>query len=114
MKKIIAVFKTHVDIGFTDLAENVIESYKTTMPKVVSQTCEKFGDFKWTMPSWPITKALEANDNTLADELIKKGQLVWHGLPFTTHTEFCTEEELIRGVLIAKKLSDKYNHYHHH
>ena len=31
VKKVILVFKTHFDIGFTDLARNVIEQYAADM-----------------------------------------------------------------------------------
>ena len=59
MKKIILVFKTHFDIGFTDLAENVIEQYVGSMLRQVLETCratEDMGKLKyvWTMPSWPV------------------------------------------------------------
>jgi len=108
MKKIIAVFKTHVDIGFTHLAKEVIDSFRTSMPEAVNNTCKVFEHFKWTMPAWPVQKALEAEYPELACQLIEKGQLWWHGLPFTTHTAFCSEEELIRGLCIAKRLSKRF------
>lgn len=108
MKKIIAVFKTHVDIGFTHLAKEVVAGFGTTMPEAVGKTCAVFDDFKWTMPSWPVQKAVEAADNRRACALIEKGQLLWHGLPFTTHTAFCSEEELIRGLSISKRLSRRF------
>ena len=38
IKKIILVFKTHFDIGFTDLAENVIDKYATSMLDQVLET----------------------------------------------------------------------------
>ena len=31
IKKVILVFKTHFDIGFTDLSKNVIDNYSTDM-----------------------------------------------------------------------------------
>ena len=37
VKKFILVFKTHFDIGFTDLAENVIRGYGDAMLKEVSK-----------------------------------------------------------------------------
>ena len=38
--KIILVFKTHFDIGFTDLASNVIDQYAGSMLEQVIETCK--------------------------------------------------------------------------
>ena len=38
VKKVILVFKTHFDIGFTDLARNVIEQYAGDMLQHVLET----------------------------------------------------------------------------
>ena len=49
IKKIILVFKTHFDIGFTDLASNVIEQYAHQMLPRVLETCratEGMGELK--------------------------------------------------------------------
>ncbi|MDR2201851.1 MAG: hypothetical protein LBP26_03690 [Clostridiales bacterium] len=116
--KIIVVFKTHFDIGFTDLASEVVKSYGGAMLKNVIATCEgtqSYGkglEYVWTMPSWPLLKALEnAAPDTLAraEALIERGQLVCHALPFTMHTEFAGVEELTRGMTYAEEFSKKYN-----
>ena len=117
-KKVILVFKTHVDVGFTGLAEEIIKKYSSNMLHNVIKTCEgtkHMGDCKyvWTMPSWVMLQSLNpelVSEELLkkADELIKEGQVVWHSLPFTTHTEFCGLEEYIRGFSYAKTLNEKY------
>ena len=116
MKKIILVFKTHFDIGFTDLASNVIQKYATDMLRQVLETCratEHMGDQKyvWTMPAWPLYQVDRACDGELKKELehyIRTGQIVWHALPFTSHTDFCGEEEYLEGLRYGKWLSEKY------
>ena len=42
--KIITVFKTHVDIGFTDLPQKVLEKYSTQMLVDAVTTCEQTAD----------------------------------------------------------------------
>ena len=42
--KIILVFKTHFDIGFTQMAEDVIRQYSGKMLSDVIQTCEGTSD----------------------------------------------------------------------
>lgn len=99
--KIILVFKTHFDIGFTDLASNVIDQYAGSMLEQVIETCkgtQKLGKrhFVWTMPAWPLWHIVNHSEPKLRkelDELIENGQVVWHALPFTSHTDFATPGE---------------------
>ena len=115
--KIITVFKTHVDIGFTDLPQKVIEKYSWGMLKDAVETCEKTSQnpketrFIWTLPAYPLYHALENTSTEIkmrAEKLILNGQLRWHALPFTLRTEFFTKEELTHSLNYAKKLSEKY------
>jgi len=117
VKKIILVFKTHFDIGFTDLATRVIDNYADSMIKEVIATCkatEHMGKLKyiWTMPSWPLKIISEQCNEQLKKELvtlIEHGQIVWHALPFTSHTDFCSAEEYIEGLRYGQELSNIYN-----
>lgn len=44
-----------------------------------------------------------------ADYFLHEGQIAWHVLPYTTHTEFCGLEEFIRGMYFSRQLSEKYS-----
>lgn len=117
LKKIILVFKTHFDIGFTDLASNVIQQYSGSMLRDVIETCratENMGGQKyvWTMPSWPLKEVCEHCDGELREDLyhfIENGQIVWHALPFTSHTDFCGEEEYLEGLRYGRELSERFH-----
>ncbi|HCM11678.1 MAG TPA: hypothetical protein DHW85_00645, partial [Lachnospiraceae bacterium] len=117
LKKIILVFKTHFDIGFTDLSSRVINDYSNSMLKEVIATCkatQHMGkqQYVWTMPSWPlkiITERCSLELRKELDLLIHRGQIVWHALPFTSYTDFCSAEEYIEGLRFGKELSE---HYH--
>lgn len=118
-KHIYIVFKTHFDIGFTDLAEEVIKRYSGKMLDDVISTCEgtkHLGEGKryvWTMPSWPLSLSIKNTSEekcSKALELLKGGQIIWHMLPFTTHTEFCGLEEYIRGFKFSESLSEEYGY----
>ena len=119
IKKIIVVFKTHFDIGFTELAEKVISYYsKGLMPDVI-RTCEKAREYNpdlpyvWTMSSWPLKKIL-TNPETEKDvrekalKMIDSGELTWHMLPYTTHTEFTGIEEYVRGLLVGDSMNREF------
>lgn len=116
VKKIILVFKTHFDIGFTDLAENVIHSYGNYMLREVIETCnatENMGKLRyvWTMPAWPLWHICNNCAPELKpelDRLIQNGQIVWHGLPFTSHTDFSAPEEYAETFRYSRELAARY------
>lgn len=117
LKKIILVFKTHFDIGFTNLASCVIDDYAKGMLEEVIETCKKTQDmgklrYVWTMPSWPlmhIVKNCAPNLKKELDMLIENGQVVWHALPFTTHTDFCSQKEYLEGFKYSRQLAEMYH-----
>ena len=121
-KRIYVVFKTHFDIGFTELSEEVIRQYGRKMLPDVIKTCEgtrALGEgrqYIWSMPSWPLKKSIEEGavdeqDRRKACELIREGKIAWLALPFTTHTEYCGLEDLLRGLEISADLSHEYGYW---
>lgn len=115
-KKIITVFKTHFDIGFTELAQELLKRYSGKMLQDILHTCQNtsdYGDKKyvWTFASWVFLQTLKnatEEDRNAAIELLKNGQLAIHGLPFTLHTEFLGLEELNRVCNFAKSANEEY------
>ena len=116
IKKVILVFKTHVDIGFTDLAAKVIDQYAGPMLSQVLETCRSTKDmgklkYVWTMPAWLLKVVIENCQPELRaelDEYINNGQIVWHALAYTSHTDFCGEEEYLESLRYAKELAKAY------
>lgn len=115
MKKIILVFKTHFDIGFTDLSSRVIDNYAKGMLEEVIETCEKTQDmgklrYVWTMPAWPLLHIVQNCAPGLKeklDALIENGQVAWHALPFTSHTDFCSQKEYLEGLKYSRLLAEQ-------
>ncbi|WP_229106712.1 DUF5054 domain-containing protein [Paenibacillus sp. 1001270B_150601_E10] len=115
--RIHVIFKTHLDIGYTDLAKNVTDRYmKLFFPKAI-QTAEYFnehpekGSFIWTTGSWLIHHLLKHGtdeEKQQAEEAIAKDYLRWHGLPFTTYTELYDSELLDYSIQIAKRLDQRF------
>src|SRR5215212_7266694 len=90
------VFKTHLDVGFTDLAANVMEAYfEDFIPRAIEAARElrrRDGPERlvWTTGSWLIYEYLERaspDRRRSLEEAIEAGDVAWHGLPFTTHSE---------------------------
>ncbi len=117
VREVIVTFKTHFDIGYTDLASNVVQRYRTTMIdqalKVVDQNRDlpPAQQFVWTIPGWPMSKILadwEGQTPQRKQQILqafKDGRFVVHGLPFTMHTELLEPEDLVRGLGFAARLS---------
>ncbi|MFS0821518.1 DUF5054 domain-containing protein [Bacillus sp. 1P02SD] len=111
------IFKTHLDIGFTDLAENVTQQYiKSYIPKAIElaenlDTMETSAGFVWTTGSWLIHeyfKQANEEETKRMTAAIEAGYIAWHGLPFTTHTELIDAELFQHGLSLAKRLDAKF------
>jgi alpha-mannosidase len=117
LDQVIIVFKTHFDIGYTDMATNVVQRYRTTMIddalKVVDQnrSLPPEQQFVWTIPGWPAAQILQDWPGQSADrqqrvrQAFKEGRFVVHALPFTTHTELFEPEDLVRGMGYSSSLA---------
>ena len=114
-KEVIVVFKTHFDIGYTDLAKNVVARYRTEMIDKALAVADQSKDlppenrFVWTLSGWPMSQILgpeqtpERRNRIL--KAIRDGRLVWHALPATLHTESLDLEDIVRGMGFSSQLS---------
>lgn len=118
LKEIIIVYKTHFDIGYSDLAKNVIHNYRTEMMDHTLRGIErnksqpKEHQFVWTIPGWPMGQLLwpgqEPSRKKKIERAIREGNLVLHALPFTMHTETLEMEDLVRGLGHACSIARTY------
>ena len=114
-KEVIVVFKTHFDIGYTDLAKNVVARYRTEMIDKALAVADQSKDlppenrFVWTLSGWPMSQILGPEQTPERRERILKairdGRLVWHALPATLHTESLDLEDIVRGMGFSSQLS---------
>jgi hypothetical protein len=116
--RIFVAFKTHFDIGFTGLVNEVLDSYTTVMVPRALEACRRTMEnqpghrYIWTLPAWPLAYCLRAlKGSALGRELeqrVQEGMVVWHALPFTTHTELLGLEDLIRGLYVGRSLGTRF------
>lgn len=112
MKKVIVVSKTHLDLGFTDYADNIRQKYISSFIPSAIGLAEKVNTdenkkFIWTTGSWILKEMLDDGTEQHKADLIKAlkdGNIVPHGMPFTTHTELLDEETLSYGLSIVDTL----------
>ena len=118
-EEVIIVCKTHFDIGYTDLARNVVQRYRTSMIdnalRIVDQSRQLPPEqrFVWTLSGWPMQQVLwsgqEPERRKRVAEAIREGRLVWHALPASLHTESLDLEDLVRGMDFSSALSRQFD-----
>jgi hypothetical protein len=111
------IFKTHLDIGFTDYARNVVRQYfEDFIPRAIetARILRQEGgaeQFVWTTGSWLIYEYLERADvqqRKQMEDAIAAGDMVWHGLPFTTHTELMDASLFRFGLSLSQELDKRF------
>ncbi|MBJ3784548.1 DUF5054 domain-containing protein [Devosia sediminis] len=117
-KTIHLVFKTHLDIGFTDHAARVRRQYhEQFIPQAIATGEHFFNEspenpaFIWTTGAWLIWDHLNSQPPERVkklEEAIERGLIVWHGLPFTTHTELMSPALFRAGLSYAAELDQRF------
>ena len=114
------VFKTHLDVGFTDLARNVVANYFDRFIPGAIALARRIRDegrperFVWTTGSWLIYEYLEQASPRLRREMeaaIAAGDIVWHGLPFTTHSELMDQGLFRFGLSLSGRLDKRFGRH---
>ena len=119
VREVVVVFKTHFDIGYTEMARDVLQRYRTTMIDQALHVVDQNRDlpaaqqFAWTIPGWPMSKILDdwpgqtPQRRERIEQAFTEGRFVVHALPFTTHTELLEAEDLVRGLGYSSRLTRK-------
>jgi hypothetical protein len=119
MSKLIhLVFKTHLDIGFTDHAAKVRQQYhEQFIPQAIATGEHFFAEnpnepqFIWTTGAWLIWDHLASQPADKVKRLeraIERGLIAWHGLPFTTHTELMSPAVFRAGLSYGQELDQRF------
>ena len=117
IKRIHLIFKTHLDVGFTDFAANVVDSYfHHYIPKAIAlaEQLRESGSpdrFVWTTGSWLIYEYLEQaspQQRRRMEAAITSGDITWHALPFTTHSELMDASLFRFGLSLSQALDQRF------
>ncbi len=118
VEQVVVVFKTHFDIGYTQLAREVVERYRTSMIDKALDVCDHTDKlppanrFVWTLSGWPMTQILWPGQTpqrrARIEKAIRQGRLVWHALAGTTHTESMGVEDLVRSLEFSSRLARQF------
>ena len=105
--------KTHLDVGFTDLAARVVDRYlghflPASLATAARLRAEGGPDrLCWTVGSWLVVEALEradADQRSSIEAGIAAGDLAWHAWPFTTHTGLLDPSLATHALTLSARL----------
>jgi hypothetical protein len=112
------VFKTHLDIGFTDHAEKVRAQYhERFIPQAIETGAHFYREnpdqpaFIWTTGAWLIWDHLNSQPVERArrlEQAIERGVIRWHALPFTTHSELMSPALFRAGLSFGQELDRRF------
>lgn len=115
-KTVYVVSKTHLDLGYTNLAERVVDKYVDKyIPNAIRIAKEVNTDgkkFVWTLGSWLLERALKDEDANRVKELEEacmRGDIVAHAMPFTVQSELEDVTLFEDGLKIVKELDKRFN-----
>jgi hypothetical protein len=116
VKRVLVMFKCHFDAGFIDTQANVVRKYFAQyFPQAIeiARTANASGQrrYVWTTGSWLLFEYLEqaqAAEKKAVEEAIERGDIAWHGLPFTWQTEMLSPSLIEGSLALARSLDKRY------
>lgn len=117
VEKVYVVFKTHLDVGFTDLSSVVTQRYITEFIPKALDVSEKLRaenaseKYVWTTGAWLIWKYLHTASSKEVERLeaaIRRGDIVWNSVPYTVESESMNRDLFETCLLLSHKLDEKY------
>lgn len=116
--KVIIVYKTHFDIGYSETVQQVVHDYRTAMSNHLLDVIDKNSSqpkdkqFVWTLSGWPMKQILWEGQaperKQKIEQAIRDGNIAIHAFPFSIHVESADLEDMVQGLNITSKLDRKY------
>lgn len=117
ISKVHVIFKTHLDVGFTDLPSKVEHTYVTEfIPKAIEVAEQLRAEgakerYVWTTGAWLIDSYIgQASPEAVRklEDAIRRGDIVWNGIPYTFESEAANRDVFATTLKLAKRLDAKY------
>ncbi|HEV1287614.1 MAG TPA: DUF5054 domain-containing protein [Bryobacteraceae bacterium] len=113
VKRVLVMFKCHLDVGFTDTQAGVMKKYfdvyyPEAMKRAAAMRESGADRYTWTTGSWLLYEYLEqssADAKKKMEQAIAAGDIAWHALPFSWQTEVL-DRTMIAGALGFSKSLD--------
>ena len=117
IRKILVLFKTHLDVGFTDFAGTVLQKYREEYIPGALRTARELREsggkerLLWTTGSfliWDYLRTASDEQQKEMAEAVRAGDISWHGLPCTTHTELMNGPLFEYGMSLSGDLDARF------
>jgi hypothetical protein len=116
VKRVLVMFKCHLDVGFVDTQANVVKKYfEQHFPQAIQTAAALRSQgndrYVWTTGSWLLHQYLEQTAGPARQRMeraIQSGDIAWHALPFSWQTELM-DRSLITGSLgLCRSLDQRF------
>src|SRR5487761_1992538 len=116
VKKVLVMFKCHLDVGFTDTQARVMKKYfevyyPAAMKHAADLRASGADRYTWTTGSWLLYEYLEqagAEARKRMEDAIAAGDIAWHALPFSWQTEFLDRSLISAAIGFSKSLDSRF------
>ncbi len=116
VKRVLVMFKCHLDVGFTDTQAGVMKKYfDVYYPAAIKRAADlrAAGEdrYTWTTGSWLLYEYLEqagADARKRMEDAIAAGDIAWHALPFSWQTEVLDRSLISAAIGFSKSLDTRF------
>jgi len=116
VKRVLVMFKCHLDIGFVDTQAAIIRKYfDQYYPAAIAlaSTMRNAGTdgYVWTTGSWLLYSYLQqASSEQIRqmEQAIAHGDIAWHALPFTWQSELLDRSAITGCIGFSKSLDERF------
>ena len=117
VKRVHVIFKTHLDVGFTDLASKVERTYvENFIPRAIDVATEMRASgsgqrYIWTTGSWLIYSYLKNASPEQVRRLrqaIANGDIVWNAMPYTVESEMMSADMFRQLLRLSQSLDREF------
>lgn len=118
VKRVLVVFKCHLDVGFTQTQAQVMRRYfdvyyPAAMERAAAMRARGRDRYVWTTGSWLLYEYLEQAtpaQRRAMDAAIAHGDIAWHALPFSWQTELLDRSMITGGLGFSAALDRRFGH----
>jgi len=116
IKRVLIMFKCHLDVGFIDTQANVVRKYfEVYFPQAIQTAARMRGEgndrYIWTTGSWLPYQYLEkaaAPQRKQMEQAISAGDIAWHAIPFSWQTELMDHSLIAGGLGFSRSLDRRF------
>lgn len=116
IKRVLVVFKTHLDIGYTDFSSVILKKYvQEYIPRAIDLAEEMNRDgekrFIWTVGSFLVDyffRNAAPEQCARMESAIRRGLISWHGCATTAHTELMDRTLLDFSLSLSQELDQRF------